>query len=190
MIIKLIQLDTLFYFRTGFLLLCYISIADMLNVAADFVDDFTKTYTNSTSNNIPLICDIYLNVKRTADGAASFMIMAMAIERFYATYYPFRYKEVVTAKKLTVVAFGSFAYNFVAACMVNITFGNETGKCFLQRSGVSMFVQSLIFAESIIISNFTPAVSVAVFNILIAVSLRRRNMNQRLDSQSHIFSTS
>ena len=166
-------------------MLCYISIADMFNVAADIVDDFTKTYTNVTSNNTPLMCDIYINVKSTADGGASFMIMAMAIERFYATYYPFRYKEVVTAKRLTAVAFGCFAYNFVGACMLNITFGNESGKCFLPRSGVDMFVQALIFAESIFISNGMPAVSVVVFNILIVLRLRRRNTSQRLDNPSY-----
>ena len=131
------------------------------------------------------MCDIYVNVKRTADGAAAFMITAMTIERFYATYCPFRYKEIVTAKKLTAVAIGCFAYNFVAACMLNITFGNESRQCFLPRSGINMLVQALIFAESIFMTNFTPAVLVAVFNILIAVKIRRRNINQRLDIQSH-----
>ena len=160
----------------------------MINVAADFVDDITKTYTNFTSHNIPLMCDIYINVKRTADGTAAFMIMAMTFERFYASYYPFRYKEVVTAEKLTILAFGCFAYNFFAACMLNITFGNETGNCFMPRSGINMLVQALIFAESIIISNFAPAILVTVFNILIAVKIRRRNIGQRLDqTQPHTF---
>ena len=154
----------------------------MFNVAADIVDDSTKTYTNFTSHNIPIMCDIYLNVKSTSGGAASFMIVAMAIERFYAIYYPFRYKEVVTAKKLTAFAFGCFTYNFVGACMLNIAFGNETGHCFLPRKGYSVLTQSLIVAESIVISNATSAILVVVFNILIGFRIRRRNTTQRLDN--------
>ena len=95
----------------GFTLLCYISISDMVNVAWDFVDDFTKTYTNFTSNNIPLLCDFYLNMKSSSAKASSLMIMAMALERFYATYYPFRYKDDVTVKKLTYVAFACVVYS-------------------------------------------------------------------------------
>ena len=110
------------------------------------------------------------------------MIMAMAIERFYATYYPFRYKEVVTAKKLTVISVGVVAYKFFCACLLNMAFGNENGHCFVPRKGYNVLIQNLIIAESVFISNATPAISVVVFNVLIVLKLRRRNTTHRLDS--------
>ena len=161
----------------------------MFNVAADIVDDSTKTYTNFTSHNIPIMCDVYINVKSTAEGGASFMIMAMAIERFYATYYPFSYKEVVTAKKLTVISVCSVAYNFLLACMLNIAFGNENGHCFLPREGYNVLLQNFIITESIVISNATPALSVVIFNILIVLRIRRRSRTQRLDNYSNFLLT-
>ena len=167
-------------FKPGFLLLCHISIADLFYLAAEFVDDFTKTYTNVTSHNVPILCDIYRNVKSTSGRAATFMTMAMTIERFYATYYTFSYRKVVTTNKLNAVAFGSAVYGFFAACMQNIAFGNENGFCFLQRSGYNILIYTFILSESIVMSHAIPSVTVAVLNILIVLRIKRRNTTQRL----------
>ena len=161
-------------------MLCYVSIADMNNIAWYFIDDLTKLYFNVTTHSSPVFCDVMVNMQNTSGQSATLMILAMTLERFYAIYFPFRYKEVVTAKKLTLAAIICVLLGFSSSCLFTITYGNENGQCYSPRSEFSGFTILLVLAQSTIMFLILPSILVAVFNVLIIVKIKQRKFKQKL----------
>ena len=159
-------------------MLCYVSIAEMNNVAWYFIDDVTRLYFKFTSHNSPILCDIIVNMENTSGQSASLMILAMTVERFYATYFPFKYRNV-TAKSLTGVAIVCVMFGFISSCLVTMTYGNEKGECFQPRSGYSQFIILLVIAQSALLFLIIPSILVAVFNALIVSKIKSRKFKQK-----------
>ena len=107
------------------------------------------------------------------------MILAMTLERFYATYFPFSYKNKFSPKVLTAIALACIVPALISCGLVTMVAGNENGFCFTTRSGFHQFVYYYIVLESAIIYNMIPASTVAVFNVLIACKIRGRQTAQR-----------
>ena len=110
---------------------------------------------------------------------ASFIILSMSIERFYATYYPFRYKDNVNASTLIKVAMTCFALSFVSAALTTATQGNVNGYCYFWRPGVSEYLILLVTVETLLLQLFIPSTLTALFNLLIIFRLKRRSATQR-----------
>ena len=155
------------------------SVLDLTNVTADLVCDFSDSFGPFTGHNTPIFCNIYLTLRGICVKSASWIIFSMAVERFYATYYPFVLKDNVNIKLLTLVTIGSGAGASLSTLLGLISHGNVNGFCFEQRPGFSDIFIFLVVAENMIFHFILPCILTAVFNGLIVVKLKRRFTNQR-----------
>ena len=143
-------------------------------MVCDLFDDFSKMYTKFTSHTEPILCDVYVYLKGVSSRGASLMILAMTLERFYALYFPFSYKNKISVNVLTAVAAACIVPTLISCAIVTMVVGNENGYCFDIRSGVNALLHFYIVVESAVIYNIIPAALVAVFNLLIVCKIKRR----------------
>ena len=132
------------------------------------------------AHEVPLLCDGYVFTKVTALKASSLLILSIALERFYATYYPFPYKEHVSLTILFKVGTVCIVIAALSGGLVSATHGHTAiEKCFAVREGVNEIVVSVVVTESIFLFFLIPSVLTFLLNILIVAKLRHQNKNQR-----------
>ena len=112
----------------------------------------------------------------------SLLILSMSIERFYATYYPFRYRDIVSTRLLSKVAVFCFLLALGSASLTVATQGNVNGYCFFWRPGVSDAMILMVTMETLLLQLFIPSVVTFSFNLLIIFKLKRRSAAQRIVS--------
>ena len=158
------------------------SIADMMNVTSDFIADVTEVYSPITIHSSPIFCDSFVFVKGLASKAASWMIFSMSFERFYATHYPFLYKDKVNVKLLSKVSAVCVLVGCLSSVLTFFTYGNESGKCFGERPGVGRLLVAVTIMDAIFVQLITPSILTAVFNVMIIVKMKRMASKERLFS--------
>ena len=160
----------------------------MINVASDFVVDFTEVYSPITIHNLAVFCEAFVFVKGTASKTASWLIFSMSFERFYATYFPFRYKDQVTMRMLSRVSVACVVVAALSTLLGLMTYGNERGTCFEERIGANRLLVLITVAETILFHLIIPSISTAVLNVLIIIRMKRRTFIERLFFKPLLFS--
>ena len=87
----------------GFVLLCVMSVVDLFGVAMEVFFKSTAIFSPVNYNTVPLLCDMFLITEMPSIKASSLLVMMMSIERFYAAFYPFQYKQKVKVSTLIKV---------------------------------------------------------------------------------------
>ena len=164
------------------------SVADMINVASDFVADFTEVYSPITIHNLAVFCEAFVFVKATASKTSSWLIFSMSFERFVATYYPFRYKDHVTMKLLSRVSVACVVFATLSCLLGLMAYGNERGTCFEERIGANRLLVLIAVVDATLFHLIIPSISTAVLNVLIIIKMKRRTFNERLLSKTLPFS--
>ena len=165
------------------------SVADMISVASDFVADFTEVYSPITIHNLAVFCEAFVFVKGSASKTASWLVFSMSFERFYATYFPFRYKDHVTMTLLSRVSVACVVFATLSCLLGLMTFGNEMGTCFEERVGANRLLVLITIAETILFHLIILSISTAVLNVLVIIKIKRRSFNERLLFQPISFSS-
>ena len=111
------------------------SISDMLGVSSDLLVDLTTLLIPYNVDTMPALCDIYIVVKMTLMNAANMFILLMSVERVYATYYPFRYKQNVTLGLMYKTGLFCLILSFMSSLSIVATHGAVDGYCFDTRKG-------------------------------------------------------
>ena len=104
--------------------------------------------------------------------------MMMSIERFFAAFYPFQYKERI--KVSTMVKIGIFCVfsAFLASFLVVATLGNEEGTCYSQRKSARDFVVVLMLLETTVVSLILPSIITLVLNTMVAIKITRQTSSR------------
>ena len=153
----------------------------MIGVAVDVFSKGAEYLSPLNMHSVPVICDLYILAKVTTIKASSLMILSMSIERFYATFYPFPYKDNVTMRTMAKTGMFCTVIAAVSSCLVLAVQGNTTGrKCFATRQNVSEVVTFLVVIESALLFFIIPSVLTTVLNVLIVAKLRSQSSVQRL----------
>ena len=160
----------------------------MINVVSDFVADFTEVYSPITIHNLAVFCEAFVFVKAAASRTASWLIFSMSFERFYATYFPFRYKDHVSMKLLSRVSVACVVVAALSSLLGLMAHGNERGTCFEERIGANRLLVLITVADTILLQLIVPSISTAVLNVLIIIRMRRRNFKERLLFKPLLFS--
>ena len=173
----------------GFVLLCFMAIVDSIGLTSDNILVILLHGSPFNAHTVPLLCDGYVFTKVTTLKASSLLILSIALERFYATYYPFPYKENVSLKILSKVGTFCIVIAVLSGGLVSATQGHtEIEKCFAVRESVNKLFALAVVIQSIVFFLLIPSVGTSVLNILIVVKLRLRNKNQRFSSPLNVFS--
>ena len=157
------------------MLLCFLVVIDSVHLTADNLVHVLYHWTPYHPNNVPLICEANLITRFSTMKASGLITLSMALERFFATYYPFRYKNNVSRKTILEVGAICIVLAMLSTSLASATFGYREGEtCPAIRQYVSPILLNVVVFESVLFFFAIPSVLTAVLNILIAVKLRRR----------------
>ena len=156
------------------------SISDILGLSSDLLVDLTTLLSPYNVDTVPALCDIYIVVKMTLMNTANMFIVLMSVERVYATYYPFRYKQNVTLGLIFKAGLFCLIPSFMSSFSVVATQGAVDGYCFDTRKGVSSLLVTVVVAKTTILFNIIPSVAALILNVLISMKINQRTRSSRL----------
>ena len=150
------------------------SCVDLIGVIIDVIARIGILVSSFNTHTVPLLCDIYILAKLPCVKSSTLMVLMMSCERFYATFFPFGYKENVTKKRLVYFGCVSVVAAFFSTGLIPLTYSNENGRCFDERKDANQILVTVSLVESTVVFLVLPSVLTAVLNLFIAIEIKRR----------------
>ena len=136
-------------------------------------------YNPDIKYEMPFFCDVYTVLKGACVKGSALIILAMASERFYAMYYPFKYRDTVTISMMVKVGIVCTVWGFVSACLTNLAYGINSGWCLEQRPNFNRTFVNIVVVASVVLYLILPSISTAILNVLIILKMKRRKTTGR-----------
>ena len=150
------------------------AMVDNLGLLCNNCASLAAIFSPINQHNENGLCRVYVFIRALCLGSSSFLILLMSCERVFASYVPFRYKNIVTTKLLAAVGATCivFAGLFSLASALSVT--NEEGQCFSLNQELNEKLTMTVIVSSSLLFFLVPSISSAVLNFLIIIKIKQK----------------
>ena len=158
---------------SGYVVICWLSIVDMSALLGNSFELSSGTFAWLQHQNISnVVCKIQLSVFYVLTSASLNLVVILSIDRFYATYFPFKYKVHATISNANKVSSGGVALAVITASpFILLHEMGQNPNCFGPANWLTSRGLLLIILVRRIFMTFIPGLVMIVLNCLMIFRL-------------------